>query len=91
MLEVGIGIGVTQRFRAKTDIKDFKLDLLDQLTRDDILDYLDYMSLYQKDGKLSLDASTKFTNTWYLVKMAEDKGIEIREEKDLSLKQIKHL
>lgn len=36
---------------AKTDIKDFKLDLLDQLTRDDILDYLDYMSLYQKDGK----------------------------------------
>lgn len=36
---------------AKTEIKDFKLDLLDQLSRDDILEYLDYMSLYQKDGK----------------------------------------
>ena len=49
------------------------------------------IALYQKDGKLALDASTKFTNAWYLVKMAEDKGIEIREEKDLSLKKIKHL
>lgn len=49
------------------------------------------IALYQKDGKLSLDASTKLKNTWQLVKMAEDKGIEIREEKDLSLKKIKHL
>ena len=49
------------------------------------------IALYQKDGKLSLDASTKLKNTWQLVKMAEDKGIEIREEKDLSLKEIKHL
>ncbi len=49
------------------------------------------IALYQKDGKLALDASTKLKNTWYLVKMAEDKDIEIREEKDLSLKKIKHL
>ena len=33
------------------EIKDFKISLLDQICRDDILEYLDYMSLYQKDGK----------------------------------------
>ncbi len=33
-----------------TDIKDFKLDILDQITRSDILEYLDYVSYYTKEG-----------------------------------------
>lgn len=32
-------------------IKDFPLSLLDELTRIDIEEYLEYMSLYQKDGR----------------------------------------
>lgn len=35
----------------KMDIKDYPLELLDQLTRMDIEEYLEYMALYQKDGK----------------------------------------
>ena len=49
------------------------------------------IALYQKDKRLAFTVSTKLENAWYLVKMAEDKGIEIREERRLSLKQIKHL
>lgn len=36
---------------AKKEIIDFKIDLLDSLTRQDIQEYLEYVSLYQKDGK----------------------------------------
>jgi len=36
---------------AKMEVTDFKLDLLDQVCRDDILEYLDFVTLYQKDGK----------------------------------------
>lgn len=36
---------------AKMEIKDFPLSLLDELTRLDIEEYLEYMSLYQKNGK----------------------------------------
>lgn len=36
---------------ASMEIKDFSLDILDQLTRIDIEEYLEYMSYYQKDGK----------------------------------------
>ncbi len=36
---------------AKMDIKDFPITLLENLTRLDIEEYLEYMSLYQKDGK----------------------------------------
>lgn len=36
---------------AKMDIKDYPLSLLDEITRLDIEEYLEYMSLYQKDGK----------------------------------------
>lgn len=36
---------------AKMEIRDFPLSLLDQITRLDIEEYLEYMSLYQKDGK----------------------------------------
>lgn len=36
---------------AKMDIKDIPLDILDNLSRLDIEEYLEYISLYQKDGK----------------------------------------
>ncbi len=36
---------------AKMEIKDYPLSLLDQLTRMDIEEYLEYIALYQKDGK----------------------------------------
>lgn len=36
---------------AKMDIKDYPLELLDQLTRLDIVEYLEYVALYQKDGR----------------------------------------
>lgn len=34
------------------EIKDFKLTVLDQLTRQDIEEYLDYLSYYEKEGKV---------------------------------------
>ena len=36
---------------AKTEIKDFPLEVLEQLTRIDIEEYLEYMSYYEKDGR----------------------------------------
>ncbi len=36
---------------AKTEITDYKISLLDQICKDDIMEYLDYMALYHKDGK----------------------------------------
>ena len=36
---------------SKMEIKDYPLSLLDQLTRMDIEEYLEYIALYQKDGK----------------------------------------
>ena len=36
---------------AKTEITDYSIELLDQLSRLDIEEYLEYISLYQKDGR----------------------------------------
>lgn len=36
---------------AKIDIRDYPLSVLDQITRLDIEEYLEYISLYQKDGR----------------------------------------
>lgn len=36
---------------SKMDIKEFPISILNQLTRMDIEEYLEYMALYQKDGK----------------------------------------
>lgn len=36
---------------AKTEITEFQVSVLDQITRMDIEEYLEYLSLYQKDGK----------------------------------------
>ena len=49
------------------------------------------IALYDRSGKCVLDFNTDMENSWYVVKMAEQKEIEIRNEKDLSLKQIAHL
>lgn len=46
------------------------------------------IALYGNDKKCILDVSSEMQNAWYIVKMAEHKNIEIREEKDLSMKQI---
>lgn len=49
------------------------------------------IALYNKQKTCFLDISTGMENAWYLVKMAEGKGIEIRKEKNLSIKQIRKL
>lgn len=36
---------------ARMEITDYKLELLDSITRDDIEEYLSYISYYEKDGK----------------------------------------
>ncbi len=36
----------------KMDITEIPLSILDLITKDDILEYLDYMTLYDKDGKI---------------------------------------
>ena len=35
----------------KMSISEYTIDLLDMITRDDVLEYLEYMSFYEKDGK----------------------------------------
>ncbi len=35
----------------KTDIRELPLSVLDSITKDDILEYLDHMTLYDKDGR----------------------------------------
>ncbi len=49
------------------------------------------IALYGKDKKLALDVSSQMENAWYLVNMAETKQIEVKKEKDLSLKQLSKL
>ncbi|MCD7835864.1 MAG: integrase, partial [Lachnospiraceae bacterium] len=36
---------------SKLEITEYQVSVLDKVTRSDIEEYLDYMSLYQKDGK----------------------------------------
>ncbi len=48
------------------------------------------IALYNKE-KCVLDVSTEMENAWYIIKMAEHKNIEVREEKDLTVKQMRHL
>ena len=49
------------------------------------------IALYNTDKKCVLDVSSEMQNAWFLIKMAEQKNIEIRNEKNLSLKQISKL
>ncbi len=49
------------------------------------------IALYNFDKICVSDISTDMDNAWYIIKMAEFKNIEIREEKNLTLKQIKKL
>lgn len=48
------------------------------------------IALYNKE-KCVLVVSTEMENAWHIVKMAEHKNIEVREEKDLTVKQMHHL
>ena len=50
-----------------------------------------WIALYGRDKKRVLDVSTEMENAWYIVKMAQYKNIEVREEKDLTLKQMRYL
>ena len=49
------------------------------------------IALYSKNKKCVYDTSSNYENAWQLVKMAEQKSIKIRKEKDLSIKQIHNL
>ncbi len=49
------------------------------------------VAIYNKDGKCVIDLNTDMSNVWYVVKMAEEKSITVKYEKDLSLKQISNL
>ena len=49
------------------------------------------IALYDKVGKCVIDFNTDMENVWYIVKMAEHKSINIKLEKDLSIKQLMHL
>lgn len=49
------------------------------------------IALYDINKKCVLDVSSEMQNAWYLIKMAEHKNLEVREEKDLSMKQISSL
>ena len=49
------------------------------------------IALYNQAGKCVIDFNTDMENAWYIVKMAEQKEIEIKNEKDLTIKQLAHL
>ncbi len=49
------------------------------------------IAIYDESCKCIIDLNTDMDNAWYIVKMAEEKNIIIKYEKDLSLKQISHL
>ncbi len=48
------------------------------------------IALYNKE-KCVLDVSTEMENAWYIIKMAEHKNIEVRKEKDLTIRQMRYL
>ena len=50
-----------------------------------------WIVLYSKDKKRIVDIPTEMKNAWYIIKMAEHKYIEIRNEKDLTAKQMRYL
>lgn len=49
------------------------------------------IALYDQTGKCVIDLDTGMENVWYIVKIAEHKSIDIKNEKDLSIKQLLHL
>ena len=49
------------------------------------------IAIYNENGKCIIDLDSELDNAWYVVKMAEVKNIEVKHEKDLSLKQISQL
>ena len=49
------------------------------------------IALYNQTCKCVIDLNTDMENVLYIVKMADQKEIEIRNEKNLTLKQLAHL
>lgn len=49
------------------------------------------IAIYNNDKKCVIDFCSPMQNFWHIVKMAEYKGIEIRKEKDLSIKELSHI
>lgn len=49
------------------------------------------IALYTYDKKCAIDLESSMENFWEVVRMAEEKMIEIKKEKDLSIKEILHL
>ena len=49
------------------------------------------IAVYNENGKCVIDLNSEMDNAWHVVKMAEAKNIEVKYEKDLSLKQISRL
>ena len=49
------------------------------------------IAVYNENGKCVIDLDSEMDNAWHVVKMAEAKNIEVKYEKDLSLKQISQL
>ncbi len=49
------------------------------------------IALYNRERKCVVDISSKMENAWQIVKIAEQKSIDIRQEKDLSIKQMRRL
>lgn len=47
--------------------------------------------LYDNDGNGIATFSSEMENVWYVVKMAEHQGIEVKKEKDLTLNEIRRL
>lgn len=48
------------------------------------------IAIYNQIGKCVIDFNTDMENAWYIVKMAEHLSIEIKYDKDLSIKQLTH-
>ena len=47
--------------------------------------------LYDRCGQETVDFHSEMENAWFIVKAAEHRGIEIRKERDLSLKELRRL
>ena len=52
---------------ANMDIRDFPLTLLEQLTREDIEEYMEYLGYYQKDGKEYTNDERGKRGSWHLL------------------------
>lgn len=83
------GIQKTTLFFFKKEILWDSVFCVRVMEKDDESDIM--IALYNYEKNCILDISTNMENAWFIVKMAEIKNIEIREEKNLTIKQIRKL